>query len=129
MEILRPLCGSLEEHPAHYVNHLDRQCEGCGAEWADTSVMILALWRFAQDHSMPGREVPEGTQLLVHPSVRNALVRYTLPSYSDVTRLHLGELRPVPGVPLVISTDLLPGGWRLAIGGYEGVIRDGMGGD
>jgi hypothetical protein len=125
MEITKPVCGSLEEHPPHHDMPFDRHCRGCSPEHADVAAMAQRLLAFASAYRYFQETIPAGTKLLMHPLALNLMTQFLLPSYSEWNPAEWPPPSPVPEVPVVVDQDLPRGSWRLVVGGCEGVIRHG----
>lgn len=113
-------CGSWDAHDPHWIQHLDRHCDGLDADAADALTLVKTLLRLNRAQLTPPEgwtgTFPPGAQVVCHPRVIYALHKVITPAWEDMQRGELGL-----ALPVVTAPQLPDGGWRVVYA--ENTIR------
>jgi hypothetical protein len=107
---MRPACGDLTAHAAHWYRAYDQHCEGRTAEDAAAWEMVRAINAWVSEHYPYGRQLPPELRLELHPLAWHRLLQDTeMWRYSPDPDDWKKRFR----VPAVVTPLLPEGTWRL----------------
>jgi hypothetical protein len=87
-------------------------CQGFTAEAHGVHLLVQAIYEFVRPY-YPPMKLPAGAQIEMHPATANAVMRNTFPTATDLAKGPAMAFDVICEIPVVQTTSIAPGGWRI----------------